>query len=1016
MPRTLPVPDFLGGVSQQAAPQRLPNQVEVGDNAWSSPQDGLIKRHPTLHGKALTTVVGDRDRLLAHIDRDADERYVVDITTDAVRVFNMEGTEFPVVLANGSDPDFSYLDVRRQDYLDDHEDFGTGWTVTNMLRTHAEMRSPFDKGAPRTYTVGTASVGDAYQTLNTLDAVTVGDTFGASVYVKVDPDEAVGTADLTLTLDFEDTGNPLANALFTWSGGALTLDSTSWTGTNLGSLDALVTSVGDGWYRAALVVTLTSAFYARRIQLTLPAGDAGRSLSIFGAQTIFGLPEDPLYFPDYYVDTVRGAISTAAFADTTYIANRAKEIDFTADTIPSPSLPAGVGDEAFVWVRQGGYAQRYKVAVTYDDTTTEVTITGEVTTFLADHTTPLTDTGDTAADDVDPASITTALASVLNTAIGADGTVFGNESLLVIHVDPTFEILSVDVSDSLGDEALVSIHTSVESIDDLPTRFYNRILKVTGVAQRAEDDYWVEFVLDDAAADDLAGAWEETGIGGMQTTLDASTMPHVLVRTQDDVDGTATGVPNSLFFSFHEPTWSDRLVGDTTTNPAALINEAQVEDIGFYNSRLYLVAGRALILSKLNDPGALFRETVRELLDTDPIQIEVPDSNVSNFHAALPLERALIVFSDSTVYRVEGEPNFTPSTVSAKAVLELTTDADATPRRFGDTLVAFGRANDQTTAYEILVPTESLTTVRWAELSAPAPRYIPAKAAHTAASSASGTVLVVPAGSMGELYVFQQFLTPAGERVQASWWRYPFPEDAVVISATIVRRRAALVLERNSRITLEFMDIVPLPEDSDLGYPVAIDRRLTQDQLTGAVYDSGTDITTLTVPYSFSADGLAAGAGRPVVVTAAGQRPEVATTTATTVGVYGDWENTDLYVGERYDMTVELTRPHYKTFGQDGQIRPFLGGHQRVISLTVRHQNSAHYQVAVQPPLRAESRLVWNTPLGIGATLGPAALHDGETRVYVQTSHLDARAVIENPTPFPSRILNAEWQIDVTPR
>ncbi len=76
---------LVGGVSQLVPSKRLDTQCEVQDNAYSSLISGLHKRHPTEHviqtSGASNTGILTRD--VHFIDRDASERYVVEVTDES---------------------------------------------------------------------------------------------------------------------------------------------------------------------------------------------------------------------------------------------------------------------------------------------------------------------------------------------------------------------------------------------------------------------------------------------------------------------------------------------------------------------------------------------------------------------------------------------------------------------------------------------------------------------------------------------------------------------------------------------------------------------------------------------------------------------------------------------------------------------------------------------------------------------------------------------------------------------
>lgn len=84
------IPNFLGGVSQQPYTLRLPNQGELQENLLPSVALGLRRRPGTRHIAKLFTTPRT-DSFLHVINRDGEEKYVVEISEGLPRVFDING-------------------------------------------------------------------------------------------------------------------------------------------------------------------------------------------------------------------------------------------------------------------------------------------------------------------------------------------------------------------------------------------------------------------------------------------------------------------------------------------------------------------------------------------------------------------------------------------------------------------------------------------------------------------------------------------------------------------------------------------------------------------------------------------------------------------------------------------------------------------------------------------------------------------------------------------------------------
>jgi hypothetical protein len=93
--------NLINGVSQQAAALRVPTQVEIQENKYSTIVDWLRKRPPSHVVAKLPKL--PNGAYFHIIDRDENEKYVLVMTNDAVRVFDFAGHEKTVNAPDGLD-------------------------------------------------------------------------------------------------------------------------------------------------------------------------------------------------------------------------------------------------------------------------------------------------------------------------------------------------------------------------------------------------------------------------------------------------------------------------------------------------------------------------------------------------------------------------------------------------------------------------------------------------------------------------------------------------------------------------------------------------------------------------------------------------------------------------------------------------------------------------------------------------------------------------------------------------
>ena len=90
-----------------------------------------------------------------------------------------------------------------------------------------------------------------------------------------------------------------------------------------------------------------------------------------------------------------------------------------------------------------------------------------------------------------------------------------------------------------------------------------------------------------------------------------------------------------------------RAAGNDTNNPVPKFLDYGLTGIGAYQSRLVLLSGAYVYLSKSTDPTVFMRTTVTELLDTDPIEVSATSLSNAQFEYAVPFNKDLILVAQN---------------------------------------------------------------------------------------------------------------------------------------------------------------------------------------------------------------------------------------------------------------------------------------------------------------------------------------------------------------------------------
>ncbi len=96
------IPTLLRGVSQASDSTKQPDHADIQDNADSSPVQGLQKRSGTQYLATLSNFPNDANVHIHTINRDTTERYIAVFTNNAVKVYEIDGTEKTVNTPDGT--------------------------------------------------------------------------------------------------------------------------------------------------------------------------------------------------------------------------------------------------------------------------------------------------------------------------------------------------------------------------------------------------------------------------------------------------------------------------------------------------------------------------------------------------------------------------------------------------------------------------------------------------------------------------------------------------------------------------------------------------------------------------------------------------------------------------------------------------------------------------------------------------------------------------------------------------
>lgn len=531
-PVTQRIPDLLGGVSQQAAHRRRPNELESSLNALHSLAKGFGKRPGTRSIAQLSATPSDFvSPDVFFLDYGPDGRFYATFIDGDLMVWDQNGVEQVVAFPNGK----GYLGAENgipRTFMDEFTNAnGTTLTAhdaqwilksgTNAMTIQSNKANMnflgsqyhFARVIPTAdYTVsaiinygGNSSLpGEVYARVNA--AWTAGYKFALTA--------TAGTATIQLSrINANGSLTGIASGTTATVGAADTTIAIRVTGT---LIEALVNGV--------VVLSVTDATTSAAGFAGIGGDSAGTTVTANDFTVLYSEPNS---------ETLR-LIRTAVLGNRAFVANRTIKVE--RDTARKAPVQT---PQALLYVEQADYATKYSVTIDGTPIEYETPAGADPSTRRA-----------IATD-----AITTALVDALTAAFASFSFEQFGSMIRVSRTDAAD--FRITTKDGLADNGLRVIKGTVQRSADLPLRGVDGFtVEVVGDPEQARDNYWVEF--DVQNADDFRGVWKEVARPGEAIALDPSTMPHELVFTDEVTQPEqARGFPSLPVVSAVEPTWHE---------------------------------------------------------------------------------------------------------------------------------------------------------------------------------------------------------------------------------------------------------------------------------------------------------------------------------------------------------------------------------------------------------------------------------------------------------------------------
>lgn len=646
--------------------------------------------------------------------------------------------------------------------------------------------------------------------------------------------------------------------------------------------------------------------------------------------------------------------------------------------------------ECLVHCLRGNYDRTYSVTVVYGG----LSYTGSYTTKGTFG----------AGNAIDTTAIATALAVAITAALAAPsaGAVTAASFGSTIRITGTgaANVTAVSVQDTDGDTSMTTLWDYVESVDRLPVVGYHGYrCRVSGAGDSNVDDFWVKFIADDPTNKAFGpGRWEESMPYGLNTALDATTMPHALERYLSG---------GNYLWRWTVLPWALRTVGDNDTGPfpsfirglngaaptyAAHAGEA-IDDIAFWQNRLWLLAGSSIIASEANNPFNLFRTSTRQVVPSD--RIDITSLEAVRFTSFSAHNEAALLRGRRNLFALTYDGVVSPNTMNLNSVaaVEADTAYNCFPESNGRSVYYPLARGDHGALAEVVSAGDG---VRFAsqDITLALPDWI-GRIKRIESDPGSEAIFLCDAATPSKVYSYR-YLWSGAEKAWTAWSSYTFSAD--VMAMGVLGSLLYLVSNHTDGYYLETLSTVIDANDTGSTFRAAIDRRVPTGANLTVTYDGTTNRTTFTLPYQIETGDVL-----QVVTTDGTEFPVVAQSTgpgaAAFCRVFGNKSAATVYCGVRYTGFFEIEQP--VLHNQDGYAE--MDPPSILLSGTVHFNNSGPFTVVVTPDVGATFESQYSSSLGgafsfVGSYLPTSGAHTFSVRS--KEDEVKVRFTSTGPIPF----------------
>lgn len=680
----------------------------------------------------------------------------------------------------------------------------------------------------------------------------------------------------------------------------------------------------------------------------------------------------------YLKDAAADDIELLTINDYTFVLNKNKT------TAMKATLSSSRPNEAFVVISIIAYMAKYTVTINGTDYSYE---------------TPKdVDEADTSGVTVDAGKIAAELTSTINAVSGITATQVGPG----IYITGT-SAFTISTKGSATEEGIYAFQDQINVAGRLPNQCENGyVVKLYNSEDVDADDIYVKFITTNNAARG-PGVWEETIAPGIKYELDELTMPHQLIRQ-------ANGI-----FKYEPVDWTDRLVGDDTTNPLPSFIGQKLNNLFFYRNRLGFLSNESVIMSKAGDYFNFFAGTAQVVSADDPIDLQATSVRPTTLNYVLSVSVGLMLFGPNEQFLLSTDADIlSPTTTKINTLSTFECDSEIEAVSLGTGAGFISKSLLYSKFFNILnIQKEAAAIID--EATQNVPEFIPQDINSMVSSPA---LSLVSMGKTGDSNLYQYRFFIQGENRVQTWYKWEI--TGKLLLQFFDKSTFYVVSYDGSNVYLTSYDLSQSTEEGYLTLPTGEKTDVCLDMFNinpYRAYSSSTKKTTITLPFDhITGKKLAVIAlGTYIGDTIAATDEAVGLVTYPTVSsnqvtLDGDYRGRDLIIGYVYDMTIELPRFYATT--TEGR-RSISDNTADLILHRIKVSTGLSGPITYQVDITGKDS--WSNVVNVtlphtyvlnNVNLSADAIHD--VPIYQRNENLSIKII--GDTPFPVSLLGLDWE------